>query len=246
MANPLREPRAEDEARPSVSDHLTRRLMELVRDDRLQPGDRLPSVQSLASRFAVAQPTMRETLRRLQAVGLVEIRHGSGIYLRRGAQRIVLSNPHPGQLSRRTVLDLLDARLQIEPELAARAAQRASDDDIGALRTTLAAAGGHLSGDDDALHRLNMDFHRHVARLAGNTVISQVIDSLVDIYGAEQRLVLNLYGDRRRDHEDHLAILDALAARDAGRARQLMHDHLEKVRAVLEARLPEQRPSTPD
>jgi GntR family transcriptional repressor for pyruvate dehydrogenase complex len=246
MANPTREPRVEDEARPSVSDHLTRRLMELVRNDGLQPGDRLPSVQSLASRFAVAQPTMRESLRRLQAVGLVEIRHGSGIYLRRGAQRIVLSNPHPGQLSRRTVVDLLDARLQVEPELAARAAQRASDGDIATLRTTLTAAGAHLSGDDDALHRLNMDFHRHVARLAGNTVMSQVIDSLVDVYGAEQRLVLNLYGDRRRDHEDHLAILDALAARDPDRARQLMHDHLEKVRAVLEARLTEQRPNTPD
>lgn len=246
MPNSVREPRAEDEARPSVSDHLTRRLMELVRDEGLQPGDRLPSVQSLASRFAVAQPTMRESLRRLQAVGLVEIRHGSGIYLRRGAQRIVLSNPHPGQLSRRTVIDLLDARLQVEPELAARAARRASDDDVAALRTTLTAAGARLSGDDDALHRLNMDFHRHVARLAGNTVMSQVIDSLVDIYGAEQRLVLNLYGDRRRDHGDHLAILDALAARDPERARQLMHDHLEKVRAVLEARLSEQRPSAPD
>jgi GntR family transcriptional repressor for pyruvate dehydrogenase complex len=231
--------RVEDEARPSVSDHLTRGLIELVRRDGLQPGDRLPSVQSLASRFAVAQPTMRESLRRLQAVGLVEIRHGSGIYLRRGAERIVLSNPHPGELSRRTVLDLLDARLLIEPELAARAARRASDADIAALRTTLAAAGAHLDGDDDALHRLNMDFHRHVARLAGNTVTGQVIDSLVDVYGAEQRLVLNLYGDRRRDHEAHLAILDALAAHDAARSRQLMHDHLEGVRAVLEARLPE-------
>jgi GntR family transcriptional repressor for pyruvate dehydrogenase complex len=91
-----------------------------------------------------------------------------------------------------------------------------------------------------------MDFHRHVARQAGNTVMGQVIDSLVDVYGAEQRLVLNLYGDRRRDHEVHLAILDALAAGDAGRSRQLMHDHLEGVRAVLEARLQEPRPDTPD
>jgi GntR family transcriptional repressor for pyruvate dehydrogenase complex len=240
MTNPLREPRLDDETRPSMSEHLTRRLLELVRHDGLQPGDRLPSVQSLASRFAVAQPTVRESLRRLQAVGLVEIRHGSGIYLRRGAQRIVLSNPHPGELSRRTVIDLLEARLQIEPELTARAAERASEEDVAALRTTLAAAGAHLSGDDDALHRLNMDFHRHVARLAGNTVMSQVIDSLVDVYGAEQRLVLNVYGDRRRDHEDHLAILDALAARDVVRSRQLMRDHLEKVRAVLEARLPDE------
>jgi GntR family transcriptional regulator, transcriptional repressor for pyruvate dehydrogenase complex len=239
----MRDLRADDEARPSASDHLTRRLIDLVRRDGLQPGDRLPSVQSLASRFAVAPPTIRESLRRLQAVGLVEIRHGSGIYLRRGTQRIVLSNPHPGELSTRTAADLIDTRLMIEPGLAARAAQRASDEDIATLRTTLAAAGAHLTGDDDALHRLNMDFHRQVARLAGNTVMSQVIDSLVDVYQAEQRLVLNLYDDRRRDHEGHLAILDALAAHDPGRSQQLMQDHLEGVRAVLEARLPETRPN---
>jgi GntR family transcriptional regulator, transcriptional repressor for pyruvate dehydrogenase complex len=228
-----------------VSEYLTRKLLELVRSERLQPGDRLPSVQALASRFSVAAPTIRESLRRLQAVGLLEIRHGSGVYVKRPTHPVVLPNPHPGRLRRRTVLDLLDARLLIEPQLASLAAQRASDEEVEKLRGTLAEAGVHLRGEDRLLGRLNMGFHRGIAMLSGSTVLGQIIDSLVDVYEDEQLVVMQLYDNRERDHQHHLAILDAIAARDPDRSRQLMHGHLRSVRDTLDARVPrEEGPET--
>lgn len=229
--------------RPSVSEYLTRQVMELARKQRLQPGDRLPSVQELASRFSVAAPTMRESLRRLQAVGVLDIRHGSGVYLKRAVHRVVLPNPHPGPLSRRVILDLLDARLLIEPRLARLAAERLTDQESLHLQRTLEQAGEHLRDEDQVLGPLNMAFHREIAHLSSSAVLAQVIDSLVDVYEDEQLVVMQLYGDRERDHQWHLAICEAICVHDAARAEQLMHDHLEGVRDVLAARLAEDSPA---
>jgi GntR family transcriptional regulator, transcriptional repressor for pyruvate dehydrogenase complex len=66
-----------------------------------------------------------------------------------------------------------------------------------------------------------------------------VIDSLTHVYEEEQLVVLRLYDDRERDHEQHLAILAAIAEHDPERASSLMHDHLRQVREVLAARLEE-------
>lgn len=224
-------------ARPSGSDLLTEQLVELIDRERLEPGDRLPTVQALADRFSVAAPTMREVLRRLQAVGVVELRHGSGVYLRHGGRRVVLPNPYPGRLEPGTILDLLDARLLIEPHLA-RLAARAGGDEVDALAQLIARARELLQGGGDAeLSKANLDFHRGVARCAGNLVLAQVIDSLLDLYSAEQLEVMRLYADRVHDHEEHVEILEAIQGRDPALASERMQRHLEDVRSVVAARV---------
>ncbi|ADB53200.1 FadR/GntR family transcriptional regulator [Conexibacter woesei] len=223
--------------RPSGSDLLTEQVVELIDRERLEPGDRLPTVQALADRFSVAAPTMREVLRRLQAVGVVELRHGSGVYVRHGGRRVVLPNPYPGRLEPDTILDLLDARLLIEPHLAHLAA-RAGADEIGELAQLIARARELLGGGGDAeLSRTNLDFHRGVARCAGNLVLAQVIDSLLDLYSAEQMEVMRLYADRVHDHEEHVEILEAIQAHDPELASERMQRHLEDVKSVVAARI---------
>lgn len=223
----------ERESRLTGSDLLTERVVELVRAQDLVPGDRLPSVQALARRFGVAPPTMREVLRRLQAVGMVEIRHGSGVYVRRSAGALVLPNPNPGRLERRVILDLLDARTLIEPALAGLAAERASDQEIGELERILEHAEAALEGVDRVLGRLNLDFHRTVALVSQNSVLGPVIDSLCSLYEDEQMIVLRLYNNRVRDHQQHVAIFDAIRRRDREAARRLMDSHLRDVTGVF-------------
>src|SRR6266516_2057297 len=74
--------------RPSVSDYVTEQLLELIRAE--EEGSRLPSVVSLAQSLSVGAPTVRESLRRLEAIGVVEIRHGSGVYVLNTASRVLL------------------------------------------------------------------------------------------------------------------------------------------------------------
>jgi GntR family transcriptional repressor for pyruvate dehydrogenase complex len=225
--------------RPTVSDYVTEQLLELIRVRELQEGSRLPSVMALARRLSVAGPTVRESLRRLEAIGVVEIRHGSGVYVRNPPSRVLLANPYPGPLEARTILELLDARLVIEPTLARRTTVNAADDKVEELGRILEDAAPLLEGHDRQLHGVNMAFHRGVARLSGNPILAQAIDSIVDLYTTEQLLILRLFDDRRKDHDEHLAIFDAIGRRDADGAADLMRDHLEDVLGVLEERLGE-------
>jgi GntR family transcriptional repressor for pyruvate dehydrogenase complex len=222
--------------RRSSSDLLTEQIVELIEREGLGPGDRLPTVPALAARFAVATPTMREALRRLQAVGVVDMRHGSGVYVRHAGRRVVLPNPFPGRLKIETIFDLLDARLLIEPHLAGLAAA-ADDSAIAELAELIERAARLLEGEQDVpLTAANLGFHRGVARCGGNAVLGQVIDTLLDLYEPEQMEILRLYADRAHDHEEHVAILQAIQGHDPALASERMQRHLEGVRTVVAER----------
>lgn len=223
--------------RPTLSDALTERMLELIRTGGHRPGDRLPSTRVLSERFAVTTPTLREALRRLEATGAIEMRHGSGIYVGADIERLVLPNPNMREMHAAQLLELLGARIVIEPPLAAMAAERASGAELAALEQVLDAAARHLDGKDAELHDTNMTFHRATARLAGNSVLHEVVDSLLTVHGPEQREILQIFDDRRRDHDEHLSILEAIVARDAAAAEERMRAHLVDVKTVIEQRL---------
>lgn len=223
--------------RPSLSDALTERMLELIRTGGHRPGDRLPSTRELSQRFAVTTPTLREALRRLEATGAIEMRHGSGIYVGADIERLVLPNPNMREMHGAQLLELLGARIVIEPPLAAMAAARATGEELVALQRVLDAAARHLRGQDAELHDTNMTFHRATARLAGNSVLHEVVDSLLTVHGPEQREILQIFDDRRRDYDEHLAILEAIEARDAAAAEERMRAHLVDVKTVIEQRL---------
>lgn len=225
------------ELRAGLSDYLSQKFLRLIRDEGLQRGDRLPSVRSLAQQYSVAAPTVREALRRLQANGVVEIRHGSGVYVRNGKERVVLAKPGHAELEAHTVRDLLDARLLIEPHLAELAAREADDEDVADLERILGEAERYLVGNDKMLHRTNMSFHLALAKISGNSILAQVIESLVELYSFEQLAIISFYDDRPRDHKEHLDILAAIRGGEAVLARQLMHRHLSGVRSVVGFRM---------
>lgn len=225
-------------ARRKLLDEVTDRILAHIRDEGLRPGDRLPSNRALSERFLVATPTLREALRRLEATGAVEMRHGSGVYVRADLSRLIMANPNRLRLDATAILDLLEARELIEPHLAEAAARRATDAQLDELAASLDRAGRSL-GQDAPLHAANMAFHRTLGRLAGNHALAQVLDSLVDLHDEEQRHIQALYGDRDHDHHVHLAILAAVRRRAPVKARRLMVEHLRDVRRVVTRALEE-------
>ncbi|MGC4955584.1 FadR/GntR family transcriptional regulator [Actinomadura citrea] len=232
---------SQDVARPSLADALTERMLDLIRAGGLQAGDRLPSARELSQRFAVTTPTLREALRRLEATGAIQLRHGSGIYVGADLERVVIPNPNVRELEADRLLQLLDARLLIEPPLAGRAARRSRPADIELLRALLDQAGADLGSDaqeaETRLHKANMAFHREVAGVAGNSVLCEVIDSLLSVHASEQRAIQRIFDDRVRDFDEHTAILAAIEAGEERDAESLMRSHLADVKHVIEQRL---------
>lgn len=225
------------DVRPDLSEYLTRRILGLIEQRKLGVGDRLPSMNELAQLFEVATPTIREALRRLQAIGVIDIRHGSGSYVKRARTGAVITNPYYGTINPDSVLQLLDARIAIEPHLAGKTAELASADEIESLRTILREADQLLSGQDSKLHPTNMRFHNQIAQLSRNVILSEFFESLVEIYSREQLGILAVFNARSRDYHEHVEILEAIAARDAALASNRMRSHLLGVREVVAQRL---------
>lgn len=224
--------------RASLADQLAERVLQLIEEGKLKAGDRLPSVNALAERFSVAKPTLREALRRLEAMGAIDIRHGSGVYVHPNFERLMLINPYYGALEVGTVLELLDARLLIEPALAEMAARRLEDDDLAELDDLLDEAERQLaaaSRDDGVLQEVNRRFHSKIAALSGNAVLSQMVISLHDLHLQEQIEIFYLYNDPADDHRQHKAILEALRERKPNKARRRMAKHVETVKSVVES-----------
>ena len=230
-------PRVVDRTRPDLSRQLSEQILALINAQEMQPGDRLPTMKELAATFGVATPTIRESLRRLQATGVVDIRHGSGIYLLRADQGVMIANPHYGELDAETVLNLLDARLVIEPRLAEMAATNATEADLVRIEEILDEAEHLLSGQDRALNPVNMHFHTAIARASGNPILAQVLESLVDLYTQEQLAILEIFNARVRDYRDHILIFGAIRDHEPDLAARRMTRHLQSVRGVVEERM---------
>jgi GntR family transcriptional repressor for pyruvate dehydrogenase complex len=221
-------------ARQSLSDELAQRVRRMIHARRFRPGDRLPSIRTMAREFGVAHPTLREALRKLETLGVVEIRHGSGVYAGVDENPLLITNPiFSGGISRGLLLDLVEARISIEATTAGLAAREPTGAHLPRMRELLEGAGERLD-DAGAVSDANRAFHREIALASGNGVLLQLLDVLGSVVREEQRLVNETREARARWHAEHLGILEALERRDPDAAVRRMQAHLEGVRDALQ------------
>jgi GntR family transcriptional repressor for pyruvate dehydrogenase complex len=229
-------------ARESLVDRLAGEIRGSINSGDYTIGERLPTIMEMARRFGVGHPTVREALKKLEAMGVVEIRHGSGVYVTRDRDVLVLASPdYSGVLTKKLLLDLIEARTPIELQTTALAARNLTDEHCQEMRRLLATAEENLA-NDEVLTSANMSFHQQIALASGNAVLAQLLDVLQELFVGEQRLILGIFGSRQRDHAEHLGILEALEQRKESLAVERMKLHLEGVHEVLQRWDPEQHP----
>lgn len=215
---------------PSLSDRLTEAILGIIRDAGLGPGDAIPSARELAKRFELTTPTIREALRKLEATGAVEFRHGSGTYVGPTINNVVLANPHRPPITKDSVLHLIGARLLIEPAVAREAAGSRQAENLERLEAAVTNALTPPGGPAFALN-----FHVELAAASGNPLVEELLASLLKVRVREQQQIRQLYDNRNRDHEEHRAIVDAVRAGDAAAAERLTREHLEHIQQAIEA-----------
>jgi GntR family transcriptional regulator, transcriptional repressor for pyruvate dehydrogenase complex len=218
----------------SLSDRLARQIRGSIQSGDYRRGDRLPPIVEMAKRFAVGQPTIREALKKLEAMGVVEIRHGSGVYVTRSEEFLLLASPdYAGTVTKKLLLDLISARIPIEAQSVADAVKNASPERLLEMRRLLTT---------ETLNSVNMGFHHQIALASGNTVTAQILTVLHELFAEEQRLILDIFGSREKDHLEHLAILEAVELRDETLAVERMRSHLQGVQAAILRWTPDDHP----
>jgi GntR family transcriptional repressor for pyruvate dehydrogenase complex len=226
----------------SLPDKLARQIRGTIQSGNYRRGDRLPPIVEMAKRFEVGQPSIREALKKLEAMGVVRIRHGSGVFVTRSEEVLLLASPdYAGTVTRKLLLDLIRARIPIEVQSVADCVRNATPEQIGELKRLVADAGQHLA-DDEVLNSVNMAFHGKIAEASGNSVTAQLLAVLHELFTDEQRLILGIFGSRGDDHKDHLQILEAIERRDEALAVERMRSHLESVHVSIQRWHPEHHP----
>ncbi|HTE45621.1 MAG TPA: FadR/GntR family transcriptional regulator [Gemmatimonadaceae bacterium] len=226
----------------SLSDKLAQRIRAMIGKGDYQQGDRLPPIMEMARRFGVGHPTIREALKKLETMGFVEIRHGSGVYVSRSEEVLLHASPgYSGTVTKKLLLDLIRTRMPLELQSVTDAVRNGTPEDLLEMQRHLATASQNFA-NDDALHSANMAFHRQIALASGNTVLAQLLDVLQELFTREQRLILGIHGPRERDHQEHMGILEALEQRDEPLAVGRMRQHLQGVQDAIARWNPEDHP----
>jgi GntR family transcriptional repressor for pyruvate dehydrogenase complex len=191
----------------------------MLRSGDYRVGDRLPSESELGASLGVSRSTVREAVKELTSLGVLEIQHGRGTFVRSLRPDLLLRGDslldRPNDRIRE---ELLEVRGIVEPEAAALAAQRASDEDIERLRYDVErlaeAIGQGIAVPED------LGFHLDLVRATHNAALWRVSGAIISFYQWDGHL------PTEQDVIDHRAIYEAVRDHDPERARQAMIDHL--------------------
>lgn len=221
------------------------RMLELFTGGDLDPGTRLPPERQLASALGVGRSAIREALAALEILGIVDVRPGSGTYLRGTASELLPQTLSWGlMIGERSTDQLMELRAGLESYSARLAAERISAEQVTALRESL---DGMREGFEDLDTFVTADaaFHAVLGAAAQNPIVTDLL--------AVSRQLLRVYNDRsvheaedmRIALEEHAAILEALEAHDGDRAASAMIAHMATARARL-LRVAEDAGARPD
>ncbi len=217
---------------PPVTE-ITRRLLDFLLSGHVEPGAKIPSERQLAQALDVGRSAVREAIKSLSLLGLLQVRQGDGTYLARSGSSLLPQVIEWGLLlGEARVLDLIEARHHIEVTVAGLAAERASDEGVAELRRWLEqmeAAGADVGAYVEA----DVGFHLCVAELSGNEVFANLVTSLRSLLGAWAHRVLEHAGETKSSLAMHAPIADAIAAHDVKRAHAAMEAHMERAQRRL-------------
>lgn len=228
----------EPTSREKVTDKIFEQMRQMIASGKWAAGERLPSEHKLMEMFNASRISIREPLKRLAGLGLVESKHGAGTFVRGFNEDSFIAPIQPVLLqtpTKQDVLHILEVR-QIEIVAADLAAQHCDKDEVEKLRQIQACM------DTEKIthsihHRVDLDFHLQICRMTKNPYFFSVCRLLYDLLDAVLETVVRIMGPEKALYY-HPLLIDAIAGGHSAKARGIMREHLlttlEAVRAMPE------------
>ena len=214
----------------SVCDLVIEEIKTIILGGEYGPGDKLPSEVALMQRFGVGRGSIREALKRLEMVGMVNIIQGKGVIvadqdsikdrMRFLESSLVLTVPQ--------VKDLMAVRRMLEQEAAKMAAQHATPEQL----TTLNKLTKNMSRSVDHTKefiRYDIKYHMLLAEASGNTLLPLLLNSVRDLIEKQQETTTPMKGATKKGNQYHQQICSAIAKKDSDAAGRLMLEHIDEI-----------------
>lgn len=217
--------------------HVVDQLQEAILSGDLKPGDGLPSEMKLKEMFETGRGTIREALRMLEQKGLIDIRVGAGggIFVRdMGTEKITEHLKMLIQFKKVNVTHIATFREGVEGSVAAMAAEKANKEDVEVLRSSLSEIKKLMTRDNSYWHRfidIDIEIHLTIAKIAANPIYEAVIEMIhQDILGSTVHFSEKNQKVLQQNYDDLKGIVNAIAAKDAEKAKTLARLHVNRFR----------------
>jgi DNA-binding FadR family transcriptional regulator len=195
-------------------------------DGSYAPGQQLPSVSALAAEVGVGISTVREAIRILESLGLLSVAQGRGVFVT--ALPRLAENPQESlAVAENTILlSLLETRKLFEPEIAGLAAERATPEEIAAIRQAVAEHEHQIKRSGGGFIAADLRFHQLLLVAAHNPVLARMVQSIDELLVDGRRRTAHMPNTYGKSLHYHWLIADAVAEGDPRRARTLMLEHI--------------------
>lgn len=227
------------------SDWVMQSIRRQIEEGMWREGDKLASVVELARQYKVGQSTVREALTSLKTIGLLDVRQGSGTYIKAAPERYLhpyAASPESWLHRAKSIKHILEVRRVLETGCAQLACRNRSDTDLARMRRLLADMERSLD-DEKRSEQTDIELHETIAQATHNPVLIDFMASLSGQFHDTMRdtRALWFYAERssaERLLSEHQAIVLAIAERDPSTAAVLMEQHIAKVEQVLSEQAP--------
>ena len=209
-------------------------IMNLIKNNKLKPGDKLPPERELAEKLSISRGSLREAFRVLESRGLIKSKPGGGRYIREirkndhnNTENIILS------LEKSSILELLEAREMFEVKIAEITAQRATPEDIKSIEKALNKMNEEEEPKYGKETESDTEFHLAIAGASHNFVFTNIIRLHLDLLKETREKTRQIPGRREERWREHQVILQAIKERDSKKAGEAMLKHLKNVREIV-------------
>lgn len=220
--------------RSSLVDYITEKILSYIVEEGLKPGDRLPSEKTFTESLKVSKFPLREALSRLQALGIISVIHGKGIFISEFNVKDFLFKLSPilrNQVDL-NILHIVEARIAFECPIAELAALRRNEQEIDDLKIKLNDMEKELY-NRDAFINADIEFHEILARATENPIFEDVVAILHNLMYIVQSSFPDDVGARNKSLEYHKEIFDAVRNKDPKKAKESMQNHLRNIMQTL-------------
>jgi len=212
--------------REPISNEVAQVLLTYLVQGDYKPGERLPSERALSETLGVGRSVIREALKSLTLLGLIQVRPGDGTYLRDKESDFLPGSFEWGLLlGDRQVHDVIEARRELEVVLAGLAAERRTDQDVQELRILLARM--ESAADKIAFVEADVAFHLKIAEAAQNPILQQMLGGTQSLLRAWVLRVVEGQSDTASSYQEHAPVFAAIEARNVKAARAAIRSHLQ-------------------